>query len=207
MTTKTSTIRAQTAASSGRRSPKQLRRRRRFTTVGAAAVLGAVIVAAALVAGGGPDETTTNTPGNVEEAAAPGRMVPAGGFEMLDGSPGSFVTYRGRPLVVNFFASWCAPCLAELPGFERVHQDLDGRVAFLGLNLQDRPQDGRRVVEATGITYDVGRDPSGELFRAFRGLAMPTTVFVDADGRIVDVHSGELSAGTLQAQIEALLLS
>lgn len=167
-------------------------------------MLAAVIVAVALAGGGSND--TTNATDAVEEAASSRRRVPAVSFEMLDGSSGSFGNYRGRPLVVNFFASWCAPCLAEMPGFERVHQDLDGRVAFLGLNLQDRPEDGRWVVEKTGITYDVGRDPNGELFRALQGRAMPTSAFVDAEGHIVDVHSGDLTAGALRARIEELLL-
>lgn len=205
MTTKTTTTRVRPVARSHARAARELRRRRlRSAVVGAAVVLAVVVVVALALAGASNDTTATDP---VEEAAASRGRVPAVSFEMLDGSSGSFENYRGRPLVVNFFASWCAPCLAELPGFERVHQDLAGRVAFLGLNLQDRPDDGRRVVGRTGITYDVGRDPAGELFRAFEGLAMPTTAFVDAEGRVVDVHSGELSAGALEGKIESLLLS
>lgn len=126
-------------------------------------------------------------------------------FEMLDGTTASLGDYRGRPLVVNFFASWCVPCLAEMPGFERVHGQLDGEVAFLGMNLQDTVEDGRRVVEVTGVTYDIARDPDGSILESFGGIAMPTTVFVDADGRVVDVHSGEISAGALAQRIDELL--
>lgn len=191
------------------RRPTRDRRRRHPSAVGAGAALAAVIlaVAVALVAGRGSDDSASNPTEGAQATATSSRSVPTTTFEMLDGSSGSFATYRGRPLVVNFFASWCAPCLAELPGFERVHQELQGQVAFLGLNLQDRPADGRLVVQETGITYDVGRDPSGELFRAFRGLAMPTTAFVDSEGRIVDVHSGELSADALRDRIAEVLLS
>lgn len=128
-------------------------------------------------------------------------------FEMLDGTTGSLAQYRGTPLVLNFFASWCVPCLAEMPGFERVHQDLDGEIAFLGMNLQDRVEDGRRVVEQTGVTYDIARDPDGSIFASFEGIAMPTTVFVDADGRVVDLHSGEITASALRDRIADVLLS
>lgn len=128
-------------------------------------------------------------------------------LEMLDGSTANLADYQGQPVVVNFFASWCAPCLAEMPGFEQVHQDLHGQVAFLGVNLQDRPADGRRIVEQTGVTYDIARDPDGSLFQTFDAVAMPTTVFLDAEGRIVDVHSGEISAGALADRIDDLLLS
>lgn len=129
----------------------------------------------------------------------------AGSFQMLDGSsPAS--KYRGRRLVVNFFASWCAPCLAEMPGFERTSQDLGDRVAFLGINLQDNPE-ARQVVERTGITYDVARDTSGSLFQSFGAIAMPTTVLIDANGQLVDLISGELSARSLRERIDKALLA
>ncbi|MFN2504934.1 MAG: TlpA family protein disulfide reductase [Acidimicrobiales bacterium] len=146
---------------------------------------------------------TGDTTARVSTEGAPS----AGSFQMLDGSSASFEKYRGRPLVVNFFASWCAPCLAEMPGFERTSQDLSGRVAFLGLNLQDSPEAGRRVVERTGITYDVARDPSGSLFQSFGAIAMPTTVLLDANGQVVDLISGEISARSLRERIDKALLS
>lgn len=71
-------------------------------------------------------------------------------FEMIDGTAGSPADYRGTPVGVNFFASWCAPCLAALSGFERAHEDLDGQIAFSGVNLQDRRKDGLAVIDQTG---------------------------------------------------------
>lgn len=101
----------------------------------------------------------------------------------------------------------CTPCLAELPGFERVGQDLQGQVGFSGVNLQDSVRAGQRVVEQTGITYTVARDPDGKLFQSFGAVAMPTTVFIDADGKVVAVNSGELSADELRDRIDNVLLS
>lgn len=144
---------------------------------------------------------------NRPEIDTVGASAGALALPMLDGSTASLADYEGQPLVVNFFASWCAPCLAEMPGFERVSQDLDGQVAFLGVNLQDRPEDGLRVVQQTGVTYDIARDPDGGLFQHFGAVAMPTTVFLDGDGRVIDVHSGEISAGALVDRIDDLLLS
>lgn len=108
----------------------------------------------------------------------------------------------GTPTVVNFFASWCAPCRIEMPAFEQVAGELDGEVAFLGLAVNDRPDDARRTVEDTGVTYDVARDRDGSVLNAVGGVAMPTTAFVDADGRVVEVHSGELDAEELRELIE-----
>ena len=167
------------------------RHRFRWATVAVAALAVALAVAVAARR----DRDAAGTP-----------VGAAAELETLDGGTTTLADYRGKPLVLNFFASWCPPCLAEMPGFERVHQDLAGRVGFLGVNLQDRVTDGRAVVEQTGVTYDIARDPDGDLFAAFGGIAMPTTVFIDADGNIVDVQSGELSAGGLADRIDDELL-
>jgi thiol-disulfide isomerase/thioredoxin len=124
----------------------------------------------------------------------------------FDGSFDTLERYVGQPLVVNFFASWCAPCLAELPEFERVHRRLEGEVTFVGLNLQDPADSGRAVVARTGITYDVARDPDGLVFTAFEAFAMPTTVFIDAAGQVVQVWSGQLNGEMLEERIEELLV-
>jgi thiol-disulfide isomerase/thioredoxin len=80
-------------------------------------------------------------------------------FARFDGGAETLDSYVGTPLVVNFFASWCTPCIAELPRFEEVHQELGDQVKFVGLNLQDAPDAGLAVIARTGISYDVGRDP------------------------------------------------
>ncbi len=134
-----------------------------------------------------------------------GETLPDDRFSMLSGGMGSFADYRGRPLVVNFFASWCAPCVAEMPDFEAVHQELGGQVAFLGINLRDQVDDASRLVDTTGITYDVGRDPTGDLATALGVVNMPSTFFVSADGRVVEAHPGALSADDLRARIQKLL--
>lgn len=134
-----------------------------------------------------------------------GDTLPDDRFSMLSGGMGSFADYRGTPLVVNFFASWCAPCVAEMPDFEAVHQELGGQVAFLGINLRDQVDDASRLVDTTGITYDVGRDPTGDLATALGVVNMPSTFFVSADGRVVEAHPGALSADDLRARIQKLL--
>lgn len=107
--------------------------------------------------------------------------------------------------MVNFFASWCAPCVAEMPDFEAVHQEFGEQVAFLGINLRDQVDDATQLVDDTGITYDVGRDPSGDLATALGVVNMPSTFFVSADGRVVDAHPGALSADDLRSRVQKLL--
>jgi cytochrome c biogenesis protein CcmG/thiol:disulfide interchange protein DsbE len=108
----------------------------------------------------------------------------------------------GRPVVINFFAQWCQPCLEEMPAFEQVHQELGDQVQFVGLDEPpDTPDEALAIVDRTGVTYPVYADPSGAALTFFEGLAMPTTVFLDAEGQIVEVYSRALSADDLRSRI------
>jgi cytochrome c biogenesis protein CcmG/thiol:disulfide interchange protein DsbE len=109
--------------------------------------------------------------------------------------------YAGRPLVVNFWASWCPPCAAEMPDFERVHESVGESVAFLGVNMRDDRNLAEDLAESTGVTYRLAEDPQGRLFQAFEGAGMPTTVFIDADGTVVDVVAGQLTEAELRERI------
>lgn len=107
----------------------------------------------------------------------------------------------GRPAVVNFFASNCAPCVLEMPAIERVHQDLGDDVAFVGLAVNDRPEDAAALVRRTGVTYATYRDPDATAYLFFDAIRLPTTVFLDARGRVVEKHTGELTEDELREQL------
>ena len=115
----------------------------------------------------------------------------------LEGEPASLRQFQGRPVVVNFFASWCTPCRLEMPDFERVHQQLGDEVHFVGLNLQEDADRARAVIDDTGITYAVGLDRAGAVYRGYNGITMPMTVFLDAKGAAVKTHGGALTAADL----------
>lgn len=113
-----------------------------------------------------------------------------------------YASYSDRPLVINFFASWCPNCIAEMPDFERLHQALGDDVAFLGVSQSDPRSSSIELAHETGITYDTAIDVDGEFFRAVGGLGMPTTVFVRPGGRIADVWVGGLNGAALSDLIE-----
>jgi thiol-disulfide isomerase/thioredoxin len=128
-------------------------------------------------------------------------------YERFDGTTASLGDYEGRPLVVNFFASWCAPCVTEMPALEEVHQKYGDEIAFLGLAMNDTVEDAQALVDRTGVTWDLGRDPRGEIIRELGGIGMPTTVLVTAEGEVVETHVGELSRKELTDLIEDELLA
>ena len=120
----------------------------------------------------------------------------------FDGSAGTFADFRGRPLLVNFWASWCPACIAEMPDFEQVHATLGDSVQFLGINLSETDLSAaEQLVAETGVTYTLAVDPDGLLYAQFDGIAMPTSVFIDENGNIVDTHSGAIFADDLEAKL------
>ncbi len=115
-----------------------------------------------------------------------------------------YADYADHPLVINFFASWCPFCIAEMPDFERVHRLLGEDVAFLGVSQSDARGASIDLARETGITYDTAIDERGEFFRAVGGQGMPTTIFVRPGGEIADVWVGPLSADGLQERVADL---
>ncbi|MET0727734.1 MAG: TlpA disulfide reductase family protein [Acidimicrobiales bacterium] len=108
---------------------------------------------------------------------------------------------RGRPVLVNFFASTCVPCITEMPALEEVHQAIGDQVTFLGLAMQDRPEDAQALVERTGVTYRTAQDKDARVITALGGTILPTTVLLDADGDIVTTHNGQIDADGLRKLI------
>lgn len=179
-----------------------------------AAVAAASLVLAACGAGGDDPGATATSPeaspavGQTKEPAVEeGEPAPQIDFEMFDGSTRSLSDFHGdRPLIVNFWASWCPPCVAEMPDIEQVHQQLAGQVNFLGINTQDGEEEARRLVGETGVTYPLAWDRQGEIFEAFGVFGMPSTFFISSDGRVVGRNTGLLTQEALEEKIDELLL-
>jgi thiol-disulfide isomerase/thioredoxin len=113
----------------------------------------------------------------------------------------ALASYRGTPVVVNFFASWCLFCVAEMPEFEKAHAALGGKVAFLGVAMQDDAEAARKLAARTGVTYALVEDPTGEAFEQLGGRGMPTTLFIDAQGRVVENVTGPLSERAIRDRV------
>jgi cytochrome c biogenesis protein CcmG, thiol:disulfide interchange protein DsbE len=122
-------------------------------------------------------------------------------FTRFDGSAASIQNYRGKPVVVNFFSSTCVPCQTEMPALEQVHRTAGDKVAFLGLDVQDTAASGQAFVESVGVTWDMGRDPDASILQSLGGTSLPTTVLLDANGKVVYQHLGALKNDDLDKQL------
>jgi len=101
------------------------------------------------------------------------------------------VALRGHPVVVNKWASWCAPCRSEFPFLQRLSVSLGRRVAFLGVDSNDDAGDASRFLRSYPVSYPSYADPHQEVAQVFGAtLAFPTTAFYDSRGRLAFVHQG-----------------
>jgi len=115
--------------------------------------------------------------------------------------------HRGRPVVVNFFASWCVYCNQELPGFVQVAASSKGTIDFIGVQTQDTG-DGAAMAQRFGLAgagftlaRDIGGTPGAKLWSSFGGQGLPSTAFYDGTGKLVDFSSGMLTQDQLQQRI------
>ncbi len=125
----------------------------------------------------------------------------------LDGEMLSLHELRGQVVILNFWATWCAPCRAEMPVLDRVYRDRreDG-VVVLGVNHMETAAQVQRYLASLSLSFPILLDEQGEVGRAYRVRALPTTYFVDREGVIRDmVIGGPMSEATLQSKIAPLL--
>ena len=112
---------------------------------------------------------------------------------------------RGKPVVLNFFASWCGPCVREMPALQAMSERYRGKVHFVGVTFNDRREAARDVIERTGVTYPAAFDPQSDVAIDYVVRVMPTTFFIGADGNLVERKDGEISEVQLLTVIDRLL--
>lgn len=179
-------------------------------------MLAVAVVLAVLVGAGAASMFSRTTPGpqaagdrppvaaepqRIDERIPPGQQAPLPDATLegfAGGEPVATTDLVGAPLVVNFWATWCPPCVEEMPAFQEVASTSEG-VTFLGVNVQDNPTAAQAFVTDLGITYRLASDPAGAFYTEVRGFGMPTTLFVDPAGTIVFRHTGPLTAEELRA--------
>jgi cytochrome c biogenesis protein CcmG/thiol:disulfide interchange protein DsbE len=164
------------------------------------AVAGVVVVALAVTGLVLGQDDEAGTRGRAGGGVAPAIELPA-----LSGEGTvSLASFRGQPVVVNLFASWCVPCRKELPAFKSVSEELGDKVTFLAVNHQDNRRAGQEMLDEFGVSYAAGYDPDGKVAIEYALIGMPSTLFVGADGTLLETHTGELDREQLEQAISRL---
>ncbi len=184
---------------------------------GSLAVAAVVVVAVAVVAAtrddsntaGGEDVTLTSgndlAPSIGTNAAVTGRTLPHVDIQTLAGDNFATADLVGRPLVVNFWYSTCAPCKRELPAFAAVQAKFGDQIRFVGVDTFPPSDKEEAFARDRGVKYELFYDPNGELTTAVGIANAPQTLFIDAHGTILE-QTGELTADKLEALIRTKLL-
>lgn len=129
---------------------------------------------------------------SVFESAASGKLPAAPSFvlDTLDGKEFHLAALRGKPVVLNFWASWCVPCRAEMPVLVRVWERHRADVHFVGVNVLDELEDARRFVRQFRVLFPSVYDLKGDTLRWYRVVGLPSTAFVTKEGRLLHLHAG-----------------
>ena len=128
-----------------------------------------------------------------EQSLAPGMPAPDFQLKSLDGQTVSLGSLRGRPVMLNFWATWCGPCRVEMPFIQGVFEDSDWAeqgLMVLGVNLGDSPSAVRSFMEDNGLSFTVLLDADQSAAQDYNIRGIPTTYFIDKNGIIKDIKIG-----------------
>jgi peroxiredoxin len=143
---------------------------------------------------------------NVSKTVKVGQPAPDFTLRGPDGETVRLSDFTGHPLLVNFWATWCPPCRLEMPLLEQTYQKLkDGGFVVLAVDVQEGPDKVNPYIEELGLTFPVALDRGGAVATAYRVTGLPTTVFVDSNGVVADIHRGALVESTLQGYLDNIL--
>jgi thiol-disulfide isomerase/thioredoxin len=160
------------------------------------AVLAAWMIVFHLVIKKPPDERYVNAVGEFRDTSEMwiGAYPPDFELELLDGGTFRLSDVVGSKMVIlNFFATWCGPCSAEIPELRRFANEHEADVLLLGIDVKESPADVRDFVLKRGVTYSVAIDREGRTAALYEAAALPTTVVVGVDGRVWLHDSGAIS--------------
>ena len=125
-----------------------------------------------------------------------------------DGSTVNLSDFRGKPVVLNFWASWCGPCRSELPDFDAASQELAGEVQFLMVNMtggRETKEQAEALIRQEGYSFPVYYDLDQDAAITYGVNSLPITLFLDAEGRGIAQARGTINRETLQRGIDMIL--
>ena len=161
----------------------------------------AIAVAGLLLTQGGAKNESSSKPSSETKESAPDFTL-----ALLDGKKFHLGDYKGKPVLINFFASWCLPCREEMPVLEKVVNEYEPKgVIFLGVAVDDTEIKMKDFVAKYGVTFPVGLDKTAAIQKSFGIYGIPTTYFIDKQGVINYSHSGSVTEELLQHELDKLL--
>lgn len=140
-------------------------------------------------------------PATTPTSSAIGSQAPSLTLRDFNGSTVRLSQYRGKAVVLNFWASWCESCRQERAPLIQASQQWRGKVQFLGVDIQDSAGSARRYAESAGFPYPLGM-PTTDVAATYGVTAPPETFFIDSAGTVVGLFAGPLDASTIARYLE-----
>ena len=135
-----------------------------------------------------------------------GQAAPDFTVQALDGKTYKLSDFRGKPVWINFWASWCPPCRAENPDIEEVYQANQANgLVVLGVAIGEEDGNVRGYVDRTGLNYTIGLDRGQDIAATYRIVGIPTHYFIDKDGILREWRIGSMSKKTMEKNVATIM--
>ena len=174
-----------------------------------ALIAGAAVLYDLLGDAAAPEQLATEPPAPTDEATDPHRTA-APDFTVLDmeGNERKLSEFFGKPIVLNFWASWCGPCKMEMPDFDEAYQKYGDNIHFLMVNCttssRETMDSAKALIADEGFTFPVYFDTTGKASGLYGAYSIPLTYFIDAEGYLVAYAQGAIAADVLQIGIDRI---
>lgn len=152
------------------------------------------------------DAASTDTAGEAADTGlAVGNAAPDFALQTLDGEEAKLSDFRGKPVFVNFWATWCPPCRAEMPDMQKLYDGMDIEILAVNLTHTEKSEEGvAAFVEDMGLTFPVPMDVEGDLASAYNVKAYPTSYLLDAEGKIRFIAYGAMNYDQMVQEFEKM---
>lgn len=168
------------------------------------AITGIVIAlafAGLLLTQGMPKNSLSSKPSAAAKEPAPDFTLSA-----INGRDFHLGDHKGKPILINFFASWCLPCREEMPVIEKIVREYGPKgVVFLGVAVDDTEEKMKDFIAKYGVTFPVGLDKTAAIQKSFDLYGIPTTYFINRQGIISYTHAGAVTEELLRHELDKLL--
>src|SRR3989338_5436512 len=130
-----------------------------------------------------------------------GKIAPDFELETLEGKKAKLSDYRGKKVILNFWASLCPPCREEMPEFQRIYSENKDKLVVVGVNLEENRENAEAFIEKLGIAFPILLDPNSQVKDMYNVFTQPVTYFIDESGKIVDKKFGPLTSEEIDEKI------